>query len=58
MMCHLDETSYSRYNAAAHFGTRGLLQQRPKTHFGVDAVSVAAAGNEKKCHVECLGGWR
>jgi len=34
----------------------------PKTHFGVDAGSVAAAaaaaGDEKKYHVECLREWR
>ena len=72
MMCHLDKTSCSRYNTAAHFGVdagsaaaarnafwseRGVCgSSGPKTHFGVDAA-VAAAGNEKKCHVECLGGW-
>jgi len=48
----------------AFWGERGVCSSSgPKTHFGVDTGSVAVAavtvtGDEKKCHVECLGGWR
>jgi len=44
----------------AFWSERGICgSSGPKTHFGVDSGSVAAAaaaaGDEKKCHVECLG---
>jgi len=41
----------------AFWSERGICDSSgPKTHFGVDSGSVAAAaaGDEKKCHVECL----
>ena len=52
MMCHLDKTSCSRYNTAAHFGVdAGFAAAAVQKHFGVDAGSVAAAvaaaGDEK-----------
>jgi len=59
MMCHLDKTSCSRYNTAAHFGVNAGFAAAAVQKCILDAGSVAAAaGDEKKCHMECLGGWR
>jgi len=40
-MCHLDKTSCSRYNVAAHFGMDA--ESAAEMHFGVNAGFAAAA---------------
>jgi len=44
MMCHLDETSCSRYNATAHFGTGGLLQRPPRAFWSGRGVRGGGGG--------------